>query len=193
MTVHELIPERYHTRDFDRIGTFESFPRFFQEMDRLWDEAFTGMPFGSLPMTSHTPWFGTPWFNRTYTGFPTTSHTPWFGDRKHMMPGLDMTEKGDTLEIWVDLPGMEVKDVSVTLTDGFLTITGERKDEKEEKDRSFFRTERRFGTFFRRVALPYEVEADRIVAEFHNGVLKIVLPKSQKAKAGERHIEVKAA
>lgn len=100
-------------------------------------------------------------------------------------------EKG--YHITVELPGMDEKDVDVALSDGLLTIRGEKQEKKEEKDKDYFRRERVFGSFRRTLRLPSEVDESKIEASFKKGVLTINLPKTEAAQKKVKHITIKAA
>lgn len=89
-----------------------------------------------------------------------------------------------------DLPGLEQKDVEVSVEDGMLTIRGERKEEKETKEEDYYCCERWAGTFARSVALPGGIETDKVKASFRNGVLEVHLPKTKEAKAKKIDIKV---
>ncbi len=105
------------------------------------------------------------------------------------IPAVDITEDEKEFLIKTDLPEMKKEDVHVTFADGVLTITGERKSEKEEKNRKFHRIEREHGRFLRSFTLPETADATRIAAEFKEGVLLLRLPKNEKAKP--KVVEVK--
>ena len=90
-----------------------------------------------------------------------------------------------------DLPDVRKEDVKVGIEDGVLTLEGERKQEKEEKGKKFHRVERVYGKFVRRLALPMEVDAQKVAAEFKDGVLNVRMPKAENAKP--RAIDVKVA
>jgi HSP20 family protein len=107
-----------------------------------------------------------------------------------VVPPLDLSETSDAVQVRLDLPGLEAKDIDVQVRDNQLIITGERKEESEEKGETFHRVERREGTFSRAVSLPYRVNEGKVDAQFRNGVLTIRLPKIEQAKA--KRIEVKA-
>jgi HSP20 family protein len=96
-------------------------------------------------------------------------------------PRLDMSETKDTLTIKAELPGLESKDLDVSVSGDVLTIKGERKQEKDEKDEQRHIVERSYGTFVRMVRLPASVAQDKIKANFKNGVLTISLPKTEEA------------
>ena len=97
-------------------------------------------------------------------------------------PAVDVQETDKEYLIKADLPDVKKEDVKVELLDGALTIEGERQQEKEEKGKKFHKIEREYGKFLRRFALPNEVDASKVQAEFKNGVLNVHLPKSTTAK-----------
>lgn len=99
-----------------------------------------------------------------------------------MAPALDVSEKDNSFEIHVDIPGIESKDVDVQVLGNTVTISGSRKEEKEEKGKTFHRIERSSGSFSRTVTLPCEVNEKEVAAEYTNGVLSVILPKSESAK-----------
>lgn len=113
------------------------------------------------------------------------------GEGRAWAPAVDMFDRKDEIVLRADLPGMEQKDVEVTLQDGMLTIKGERKEEKEVKQDDYYHCERWAGMFTRSLALPPGVEADKVKATFKNGVLEIHVPKAVETKG--KTIEIKAA
>jgi HSP20 family protein len=108
-------------------------------------------------------------------------------------PRVDVSETDNALEVEVELPGVDEKDVEVTLNDNVLIIKGERKHEREEKKKDFHLVERSFGSFARSISLPFEVDTNAVKASFSKGVLKVTLPKPAAAKAKTRRIEIKGA
>jgi HSP20 family protein len=108
----------------------------------------------------------------------------------NFVPTTNVAENENELEVTIDLPGLKPEEVNLELREGALWITGERKEEREEKEKTFHRMERRYGAFRRVIPLPGAVDEDKVSAEFHHGVLTVKLPKSEAAKP--RHIEVKA-
>lgn len=108
-------------------------------------------------------------------------------------PAVDITESDKAYEIKAELPGMDDKNIEVKVTDGALTIKGEKQEEKEEKKKNFYLHERRFGSFERRFPLPEGVDANKIDASFAKGVLTVTLPKKPEAQKPAKKIEVKAA
>jgi HSP20 family protein len=107
------------------------------------------------------------------------------------MPLADITEDEKEYLIKAELPELKREDVKVTVENGVLTISGERKFEKEEKKKKYHRVERGYGTFVRSFTLPDDADANRVKAEFKNGLLTVHLPKSEHAKP--KQIEVNVA
>lgn len=107
-----------------------------------------------------------------------------------LFANLDLRESDDEVTVEVDVPGVNRDDIDITLTDSTLQIKGKRESKKEEKSESVHRIEREYGAFDRRIALPCEVDADRVEADLKSGVLMIRLAKSQKAKEQTRRIEI---
>ena len=105
------------------------------------------------------------------------------------VPAVNVAETETGYEVSLELPGMKREEFKVELKNGDLWVSGEKKEEKEEKGKSFHRVERTYGEFCRVIPLPGEVSADKISAEYKEGVLRIVVPKTEKAKP--RHVEVK--
>lgn len=130
------------------------------EMDSLWDRFFPEKPFHERYQTHE-----------------------W-------LPSIDLKESKDALVVKAELPGLEAKDVELTLTEDILTIRGEKKEEKEEKDEHHFFVESYCGAFERKIKLPMLVKTDKIDATFDKGVLTINLPKSEEAKKKEIKIKV---
>ena len=108
-------------------------------------------------------------------------------------PAMDMVEKEKEYEISAELPGIDEKNVEIKLVNGVQTIKGEKSEEKEEKQKDYYLSERRFGSFQRSFAVPEGVDADKIEANFTKGVLTVKLPKSAEAQNAEKKITVKAA
>jgi HSP20 family protein len=95
-------------------------------------------------------------------------------------PRTDIFEKEGMLVVKVELPGVEKEHIAVTLEQGDLIIRGERKAEAEVKEEAFYRVERTYGTFYRRIPLPFEVKAEEITAEYKDGILEVHIPKPVK-------------
>lgn len=110
-----------------------------------------------------------------------------------LTPRVDVSETEGTLEVTAELPGVDEKDIDVTVAGDMLTIKGEKKSETESKEKDYHVVERSYGTFQRMVTLPCEVETDKIEAKFEQGVLKVTLPKSPESKAKTHKIKIKGA
>ena len=105
-------------------------------------------------------------------------------------PVADITEDEKEYLIKAELPEMKKEEVKVTVENGVLTISGERKFEKEEKKKKYHRVERGYGTFVRSFTLPEDADANKVKAEFKNGLLRVHLPKSEKAKPKEIEVNI---
>ena len=129
-------------------------------MDSLWDRFFPDKPF-------HERFLAHEW-----------------------LPSIDLKENKNALIVKAELPGLEAKDVELTITEDILTIRGEKKEEKEEKDEHHFFVESYCGSFERKIKLPMLVKTYKIDATFDKGILTIKLPKSEEAKKKEIKIKV---
>jgi HSP20 family protein len=151
------------------------FENLRRDVDRLFDEfgggfwrsPFAGSPFDIAP------------FHHRGGAFPT-------------IPAVDVSETEKAYEITAELPGIDEKDVEVKLTNGILTIKGEKQEDKEEKKKDYYMHERSFGAFERSFQVPDGVDTDKIEARFKKGVLSVTLPKSAEAQKAEKKITVKA-
>ncbi len=121
----------------------------------------------------------------------------FFGERplariweREWAPSLDLSETKDNFVVKAEVSGMDAKDINISLTGDLLTIKGEKKQEREEKEENYHLVERSYGAFSRSVRLPAEVESDKIEASYKNGILRITLSKSEKVKAKEVKIKV---
>ena len=143
-----------------------------------------------------TPWFTRvprlPDFEADFPRWMTEVFGPEpgiFGREGKFLPEANIVETEKAVEVAVELPGMKPEDVKVEIREQALWITGEKKEDKEEKGKTFHRIERRAGMFRRVFALPAEVVEDKVDARFAEGVLKITLPKAE--RAAPKQIEVK--
>ena len=173
MKMREIAPWRWGglrrwSHDDEPAGGFrQQMDALHTEMDRLFDEMLNESWSGSL--------------------FPRSTR------RELVMPVIDETEDDKAFHVSVELPGMDEKDVDITLADRRLTIRGEKKQDKEEKGKDYYRRERNYGAFQRIIDLPGDVDESRIEAAFKKGVLSIELPKTKEAQEKIKHIAVKAA
>jgi HSP20 family protein len=122
--------------------------------------------------------WGEPWQARgeTWSGFA---------------PQVDVTETDKDVKVCAEIPGVEAKDIDVSVEDGTLTIRGEKKYEREENEKGQYRMERSYGSFERAIPLPVEVDEAKAKAEFKNGVLRLTLPKRPGAQSRRKKIPVK--
>lgn len=112
-------------------------------------------------------------------------------EREVVFPILDMMDKGDKVIVKAEVPGIDKKDIEVSVTDDLLTIKGESKKEIEVKEENYFRSERSFGSFSRVIRLPAAVKADQVKANLKDGVLEIELPKVEPKKVEGVKIDIK--
>ena len=112
-----------------------------------------------------------------------------FSQEERWVPAFDITENDKEYVVTAELPGMDSKDVDVSLSEGILSVKGEKKHEKEEKKGNVHRFERRFGAFHRSFRIPGKVEVDKVDANFKDGILTLTLPKAEGTET--KKIEVK--
>jgi HSP20 family protein len=111
---------------------------------------------------------------------------------REFSPSIDLTDNEEEMNVSVELPGMSEKDVKVEIDEEMLTVSGEKKAEKEEENGNCRWKECSYGSFSRTIPLPSTVETDQATAHFRNGKLKIRLPKSEEAKKRRRALEIQA-
>jgi len=140
---------------------FQELDRMRRDMDRLWDSFFE-----DRPMVRRGDWMG-----------------EW-------MPSLDLSETKNEFVVKAEVPGMTPKDIDISLSEGILTIRGEKKQEKEEKEENYHFVERSYGSFSRSIRLPGEVHSDKIKAAYKDGILRVTLPKTEETKKKEIKIKV---
>jgi HSP20 family protein len=110
-----------------------------------------------------------------------------------LTPSIDVKETDKGIEIEAELPGVDEKDIQVTLEDDVLTIKGEKKLEKEESRKGYYMSERSYGSFLRTLQVPAGIDAEKVAATFAKGVLKVTLPKPAAAQAKTKKIDIKNA
>jgi HSP20 family protein len=157
-------------------GQWSPFESMRREIDRVFDRFNLGtwdFPFGRRSFEFEFPW-------------PRTTEMA-------IAPAVDVAEKDSEYEITAELPGMDEKNIDIKLSNGMLTIRGEKKQEKEEREKDYYMSERRYGSFMRSFQVPEGVDAGKIEATFAKGVLHIKLPKTAEAKKSEKTISIKAA
>lgn len=144
--------------------------RFADDMERMFED-FQGFQFPTL-------------FDRDFWPFRKEF------EKFEWMPQIEVLKNNGQFMVKADLPGLTKDDVKVELTNDLLTISGERKEEKEEKKEGFFRSERSYGRFYRQIPLPEGVKTANAEATFRNGVLEITMPVP-KAELPVRKLEIK--
>lgn len=169
MSVRDLIPWR---RDRTELGSshhgeaeYSPFLTLHREMNRLFDDAFRSFD-SRLPALGSLSSSGAAW------------------------PNVEISETDKEIKVTAEVPGLEDKDVEVLLDSGFLTVRGEKRSETEDRDRQF--SERFYGRFERRIPLGFDVEEDKVDAQFRNGVLTVTLPKTEKAQSQVKRIEIRS-
>jgi HSP20 family protein len=108
------------------------------------------------------------------------------------MPAVDFTETEESYKVVAELPGMDEKNIEVKISNGMLTIRGEKQEEKEEEKQDYYVRERNFGSFERTFRVPDGVDLDKVDASFKKGVLTVTLPKTAEAQKAEKKITIKA-
>jgi HSP20 family protein len=156
-----------------RAETWTPFESLRREIDRLFEDFRPG---------------GWPAFRQT--GFDLAWPRP---EAMRLAPATDMVEKDGGYEITAELPGLDEKDVEVKVGNGAVTIRGQKTESKEEQEKEYHLSERRFGSFQRSFRIPEGVDADRIDASFAKGVLTVTLPKSPAAQAQEKKISIRSS
>ena len=123
------------------------------------------------------------------TGFFNELMPSMMKEHGEMMPAFDISEADDHFVVKADLPGIDPKNLDISLTGNVLTIRGEKKEEREEKNERYYTLERQFGSFTRSFMLPADVKEDGIEASYKGGVLRVNIPQSERAK--QKKIPVK--
>lgn len=145
----------------------------------------------------------TPWRNRGEIGrfrtemdrlfdrFFDWRTSPWTLEGSQWVPSVDVSETGKKVIVKAEIPGMDPKDIDISVNGNRLTLRGERKHEHEEKGENFHRVERSYGAFSRTIELPAEVDSNKVEATYKKGVLKVNLAKTEESST--KKIEVKSA
>ena len=147
---------------------------FRSEMDRLFDRFGGG--------------FGFPSLRRMFDIEPA-----WRTSFSFSTPAIDMREDEKAYKISAELPGIDAKDIDISVSGDMLVLKGEKRQEKEEKDKNYHFSERAYGSFQRAFELPSSVDRDKVAADFSKGVLTITLPKTAEAQKPVKKIEVKSS
>ncbi len=140
--------------------TLRPFEEIQMEMDRLFNDAFREIGFGRDT------------------------------DLSMLSPDVDIYEKDDRLFAEIEIPGIDKKDIDISIEDHVLTIKGEKKSEREDKGRNYHVVERRYGRFQRAFRIPEYIKAEEIKAKFDNGILTVEMPKKEEAKKSSIKVKV---
>lgn len=151
---------RYQSPELSSWSPFERLSTLREEMNRLFDSSFPGAGLGE-----------------------STLFSGW-------SPALDVFQSNDAVTVRVELPGLRKEDIDISLEKGVLSISGERRHEEKVEEGESFRSERYFGRFHRSVAIPTEVEADKVKASYTDGLLTVTLPKAEEAKPKQIDVNV---
>lgn len=165
MKIRDMVPVGWHKEDL--FGPESRFDSFQKETKRFFD-GFSQSMFNLAPM-----------------------RPGWWSSFAEVMPHMDVYEDSDAVEITAELPGMDEKDITISLSHGILTIKGEKKAERKIDRKDYFRMERSYGSFQRSIPIHFDIEKDKIDASFKKGVLTIKLPKDPKAKGEGAKIAVR--
>lgn len=130
--------------------------------------------------------------NRLFDEFTHGWSLPQFDMSKEFQAKVDVKETDKEIIVTAELPGVDLKDIDVSLRSDGLALRGEKLAEKEEKEKGYYRMERSYGSFYRLIPMPYEVDKDATVASYKDGVLKVTLPKAKEALKNEQKVQVKA-
>jgi len=149
------------SRDLMEWRPFREVSRLRREMDRFWDDYFGSGRRGLQPLQAE------------------------------FAPAVDVTETAEAIVVKAEVPGMDAKDINISITGDVLTIKGEKKSEREEKEENYHIVERSYGSFSRSLALPGAVKVDKIEAKYDKGVLTVTCPKKEEVKP--KAIEIKTS
>ena len=164
MTIKDLVPWKRDEKQVPvkRVAPEDSLLSLHNDIDHMFDNFFRG--FDLAP------------FGESFSTFN---------------PSIDVMENDHNYQVTAELPGMDENDINLTLDNNTLTISGEKKQESEDKGQNYYRVERSYGSFQRSITLPTGIESDKIDANFKKGILTITLPKSAEAQKHAKHIPVK--
>lgn len=170
---------------------YEFMRRMNAEMDRVFEDAGFGRGMLGYPAPT-VAGRGVTAGGRTSgarTGVVTSGGT--YGASGAWMPQIETLQRDDSLVMRADLPGVDRNDIHVDVEDGVLTLSGERRQQHEERNEGVYRSERSYGSFYRAIPLPDDVDEDRIAATYENGVLEVVIPLPEQKAQRARKIEIR--
>ena len=167
MAIRDLVPRIGRGREQApaRRANVDPFRGFQREMNRLFDDFFNDFPLALRPGER---------------GLATVGFSP----------RVDVSETDKEVRVSAELPGMDEKDIIVEMDDAAITIRGEKKEEKEEKDNNWYTREQSYGSFHRMIPLPASVEGEKANAKFKKGILTITVPKKDEKQAKRKAIKI---
>jgi HSP20 family protein len=168
--------ENQNSGDTERENGLWDHP--IESIRREWDRALEAFP-ARWPFGGRARMENEPFWRRQLAG--------------HNEPAIDVAERDDKYEIFIEMPGIEEKDIQLKLANGVLVVRGEKHGEHEEKRKDYVLSERTYGTFQRSLRAPEGVDLDGVEATFENGVLIVTLPKTSEARQREKRIPIKSA
>jgi HSP20 family protein len=148
----------------------------------LWSDADKGDAFVALQKE----------IDRVFSDFGRGFRLPAMASETRLAPRIDVSETDQALEITAELPGVDEKDIEITLVDDLLTIKGEKKAEAERKEKDYHIVERSYGAFQRSLRLPFDADSGKVEAHFEKGVLKVTVPKPPEVEAKSQKIAIKS-
>lgn len=167
MSISDLIPWKWGKQNLDvrREDNDDPFRKLQKRMNRLFDDF--------------------------WSDFEVSPYADGSSGMMKFAPKIDLQDKENEVVLRAELPGMSQDDIEVKLHDGHLAIKGEKKEESSTDKDGMQYTERTYGSFYRSIPLPYEINENEVIAEFKNGVLTVNMPKSKAGKEGARRISIK--
>ena len=123
--------------------------------------------------------------------FDNTRISPFQEGALNAFPSIDIKETKKDVQVSAELPGLEAKDIDISIRENILTLRGEKRQESKREEEDYYQMECAYGSFNRSIPLPSEVESDKVTAKFKNGVLKIFMPKKPAAQQKSKKIEIK--
>jgi HSP20 family protein len=148
------------------------------------------------PLSRVSPWKELEEMEKRLSGFFARTPATAGGDKREAIavaewsPLVDITEDEKEYIVKAEIPEMKKEDIKLNIHDDLLTITGERKYEKEEKGKKYHRVERAYGSFMRSFTLPEDADGSKVSAEYKDGLLKVHIPKSEKAKPKTTEVKI---
>jgi HSP20 family protein len=151
---------------------FREFARMEREMRRMFDDFWGGRGREALPGSRRA-------------GLPAAREEGLIGT-----PAVDLVNKGDTLVLRSEMPGLKKKDIKVSVTENDISVSGKVERAKEEKEEDYYCCERAYSTWQRTIPLPVKVKSEQVKAKYQDGILEVTLPKTEKAKARGKEIKI---